>query len=125
MSLRTNQDRDHKNKLWLPSDPESVDVRNDSPFGSLQSTVLELLNALLDLDSNKSPGPDGVPLLILKNCASAFALSLSLLFNRSLASCVFPDRWNLSFNPISKSGKRNVVSKGRLSQIYSNTLLLF
>jgi hypothetical protein len=64
-----------------------------------------------DLDSNKGPGPDGVPPLILKNCASAFALPLCLLFNRSLASCVFPDWWKFSFvTLIFKSGKRNEVS---------------
>jgi hypothetical protein len=38
-----------------------------------------------------------VPLLILKNFTSAFALPLYLLFNRSLATCVDPDRWKLSF----------------------------
>jgi hypothetical protein len=84
-------------------DPEPDDVSDESPFGSLQFTVLEAFNALLDLDSN--PGQEGVPPLILKNCVSAFALPLCLLINRSLASCVFPDRWKLSFVvPIFKSG---------------------
>jgi hypothetical protein len=41
-------------------------------------------------------------------------LPLCLLFNRSLASCVFPDRWKLSFvTPILKSGQRNDVSNYR------------
>jgi hypothetical protein len=57
-----------------------------------QFTVLEVLNALLEFDSNKGPGP-----LILKSCASAFALP-------------FSDRWKLSFvTPIFKSGKCNDV----------------
>jgi hypothetical protein len=149
----------------VPSDSGPGDVSDEPPFGSLQFTVLEVLNALLDLDTNKGPGPDGVPPLILKGCPSAFALSLFLLFNRSLAFCVFPDRWKLSFvTPIFKIGSRNDVSNyrgiailstvgklfelsvdrhmyedlkvqlivntallraGRLSRIYSNTLLLF
>jgi hypothetical protein len=37
------------------------DVSNEQPFGSLQFTVLEVLNELLDLDTNKGPGPDSVP----------------------------------------------------------------
>jgi hypothetical protein len=70
--------------------------------------------------------PNGVPPLILKNCASAFALPLCLLFNRSLASCVFPDRWELSFvTPIFKSGKRNDVSNYRCVAILSTVGKLF
>jgi hypothetical protein len=45
------------------------DVSDELPFGSLQFTVLEELNTLLDLDSNKGPG-----------CVSAFALPFCLLF---------------------------------------------
>jgi hypothetical protein len=98
----------------VPSHSGPGDVSDEPPFGLLQFTVLEVLNALLDLDTIKGPGPDGVPPLILKSCVSAFALPLCLLFNRSLASCVFPDRWKLSFVvPIFKSGKRNDVSNYR------------
>jgi hypothetical protein len=62
------------------------------------------------------PGP-----LILRNCASAFALSLCLLFNKSLASCAFPDRWKLSFvTPVFKSGKRNDVSNYRVNVLKKN-----
>jgi hypothetical protein len=67
------------------------------------------LNALLDLDSSKGPGPDGAP-----------------LFNRSLASSVFRDRWKLSFvTPIFKSGKRNDVSNYRGIAILSTVDKLF
>jgi hypothetical protein len=65
------------------------------------------------LDSNKGQGP-------------AFALPFCLLFNRSLASCVFSDRWKLSFvTPIFKSGKRNDVSNYRGIAILSTVGKLF
>jgi hypothetical protein len=116
----------YANEPWLPSEPRPGDVSDEPPFGSLQFTVLEVLNVLLDLDSNKGLGPGGVPPLILKNCASAFALPLCLLFNRSLASCVFPDRWKLSFvTSIFKSGKRNDVSNYRGIAILSTVGKLF
>jgi hypothetical protein len=99
----------------VPSNPGPDNVSDEPPFGSLQFTVLEVLNALLDLDINKRPIPDGVPPLILKSCASAFALPLCLIFNRSLASCVFPDR----------SGKRNDVSNYRGLAILSGVGKLF
>jgi hypothetical protein len=98
----------------VPSDPGPDDVSDEPHFGSLWLTVLEVLNSLLDFDSNKGPGLGGFPPLILKNCASTIALPLCLLFNRSLASCVFLDRWKLSFViSIFKSGKRNDVSNYR------------
>jgi hypothetical protein len=96
-------------------------VNDEPPFGSLQFTVLEVENTLLELDDTKGPGPDGVPPLILKNFASGFALPLCMLFNRSLATCIFPDRWKISFvTPIFKSGRRNDISNCRLLPSYSN-----
>jgi hypothetical protein len=71
--------------LLIP-DPEP----DDQPFGALQFTSDEVV--LQDLDVNKGSGPDDIPPIILKNCASAFAKSLSLLFNRYMATSVFPDR---------------------------------
>jgi hypothetical protein len=47
---------------------------------------------LLELDSSKGPGTDGVPPLILKNGASGFVLPCCMIFNGSLATCIFPDR---------------------------------
>jgi hypothetical protein len=88
-------ERTYANEPWVPSDPRPDDVSDDSPFGTFQFTVLEVLNALLGLDSNKGPGPN-IPSLILKCCTLAFALPLCMLFNKSLVSCVFPDRWKLS-----------------------------
>jgi hypothetical protein len=77
----------------VSSDPGPDLVQDDPPFGALQFTADEVQSVLLQLDVRKSAGPDGIPLL--KNCASAFARSLSLLFNRSLSKYVFPDRWKL------------------------------
>jgi hypothetical protein len=46
-------------------------VSDEPLFGSLHLIVMEVLNALLDFDRNKDPGPDGFPPLILISCASA------------------------------------------------------
>jgi hypothetical protein len=86
-------------------------TQDDPPFGALHFTVDELQSVLLELDASKGGGPDGIPPLLLKNCASAFARPLFLLFNRSLSTCVFPDRWKISYvTPIFKKGiRRNNV----------------
>jgi hypothetical protein len=82
-------------------------VQGDPLFGALQFTLDEVQSVLLELDVIKGVGPDGIPPLTLKNCASAFARPRSLLFNRSLSTCVFLDRWKLSYmTPIFKKGRR-------------------
>jgi hypothetical protein len=92
------------------SDPGSEYVPDDPPFGALQFTSDEVERILQDLDVNKGSGPDGIPPIILKNCASAFAKPLSLFFNRSMAWSVFPDRWKVSYvTPIFKKFRRNNV----------------
>jgi hypothetical protein len=65
-------------------------AQNNLPFGALQFISVEVESVLQDLDVNKSSGPDEIPPIILKNCASAFAKPLSF------ATSVFPDRWKVS-----------------------------
>jgi hypothetical protein len=50
-------------------------VIEDVPFSFFQFTITEIKSVWLDLDDDKTSDPDGVPLLVLKNCASAFAVS--------------------------------------------------
>jgi hypothetical protein len=103
--------RTHTDDVWVPSDPGPEHVPDDPPFGALQFTSDEVESVLQDLDVNKDSGPDGIPPIILKNCASVFAKPLSLLFNRSpVATSVIPDRWKVSYvTPIFKKGRRNNV----------------
>jgi hypothetical protein len=77
---------------WVPLSP-GPDLGNDEPpIGSLQFTVSDVGNALLELDSSKGPGPYSVPPLILKNCTSAFALPLVHALQQVIGSVYFP-RW--------------------------------
>jgi hypothetical protein len=74
----------------------------------------EVGHALLELETNKGARPDGIPPIILKNCATAFALPLCLIFNNAISTCVFPDKWKLSYvTPIFKAGSRNDVTNCR------------
>jgi hypothetical protein len=75
---------------WVPSGPRPDLVNDEPPLGLLQFTVLKVYNELMKLDSSKGMGPDGSPPLILKNCASRCTLPFCMLFNRSLATCIFP-----------------------------------
>jgi hypothetical protein len=54
-------ERTYVDDSWVPSSSGADLVNNEPPFGSLQFFVSEVKNALLELDSSKGPGPDGVP----------------------------------------------------------------
>jgi hypothetical protein len=103
--LAESIERTYVDESWVPSNPGPDLVNDELPFGSLQFTVSLIENELLELDSSKGPGPDGVPPLILKNGASGFVLPLLMIFNGSLATCIFSNIWKLSFvTSIFKSG---------------------
>ena len=71
-------------------------------------------NYLNRLRSNTSPGPDGIPEIILKNCSEVLASPLSCLFNLSISLGVFPSIWKNAFiRPTHKSNARNDVSNYR------------
>jgi hypothetical protein len=75
-------------------------------------TVIRSLKEKEDLDDIKSPGSNGV--LVLESYACFFAVSLSMILNRSLVTSVFSDGWKFSFvTPIFKSGRRNNVADYR------------
>jgi hypothetical protein len=60
----------------------------------------------LGLDERKDPGPDGILKLV-----SVFKVPLTLLFNLSLSTGIFPAVWKDSFVvPIFKSGEKRDIS---------------
>jgi hypothetical protein len=108
---------------WVPSDPGPEPCLDLPPF---HFSVEEVERALLELETNKDTGPDGIPPIILENCATAFALPLCLIFNNAISTCVFPDKWKLSYvTPIFKAGSRNDVTNYRGIAILSAIAKLF
>jgi hypothetical protein len=81
-------------------------------LGALHFISDEVKSFLQDLCVKKSSGPDGIPLIILKNCASAFAKPIP--FNRSLATSIISDRRKVLYvTPIFKKSRRNNVEDYR------------
>jgi hypothetical protein len=101
--------RTYTDDVWVHSDPGPEHVPDDPPFDALQFTSDEVESVLQDLNVNGGSSLDGIRTIILKNCASAFAKPLSLLFNRSIATSVVPDidsRKVLYVTPIFKKSRR-------------------
>jgi len=82
------------------------------------TTVLineDIVKKYLDkLTNNTSPGPDGIPEIILKNCSKTLANPLGIIFNLSINSGTFPSIWKDSYTrPIHKKGHKNDVCNYR------------
>ena len=71
--------------LIPPSPPPSDYIM---PF--IKITYNDVFYALSGLDSRKAYGPDGVPPIVLKNCASVLAPCLVKLFHLCLSTSTFP-----------------------------------
>ncbi len=68
----------------------------------------EVFYDLSGLSPQKAYGPDGVPPIILKNCASVLTISLVKLFRLCLSTSTFPSCWEFSYvQPAPKKGDRS------------------
>ncbi|XP_031627431.1 uncharacterized protein LOC116343496 [Contarinia nasturtii] len=73
-----------------------------------------VFNELLQINSKKGAGPDGIHPILLKNCAALLYEPLSTIFNESLSTGNFPTGWKrYSVGPIFKKGSRSNVENYR------------
>ncbi len=76
--------------------------------------------AIRALDSSKSPGPDRIPVKILKDAISIVSEPLTLIYNASLEKGVFPQTWKLArVTPIFKAGNKTDVNDYRPISVLS------
>lgn len=95
---------------------------------SLSVSYDEVYERLRELKDDSSSGPDGIPPIVLKNCAFSLTIPLTVLFHISLQSGTFPSAWKISYiKPIFKSGDKNQASNYRpisknsiIAQIFDN-----
>ena len=76
----------------------------------------EIVAVIYNLESNKSRGPDGIPVRLLKETAMQIAPPLRVLFNKFLNIGVLPDEWKLAnVVPVHKHGEKSYVEQYRPS----------
>ncbi len=74
----------------------------------------DVLYALSGLNPRKAYGADGVPPIVLKNCASVLTPCLVKLFRLFLSTSTFPSCWKYSYiQPVPKKGDRSNPSNYR------------
>ena len=92
----------------------NLNINEDVHFSILLLTEEEVHKSLLNLDISKATGVDLFSHKILKVSAKVIAPSLTKIFNKSLASGVFPTKWKTSkITPIYKSGDHSDVNNYR------------
>ncbi|CAB4045460.1 Hypothetical predicted protein [Paramuricea clavata] len=74
----------------------------------------EVAAALCSLDVSKATGPDEISARLLKERSEQIAPSLTLLYNKSLETGVFPDEWKpANIVPIHKKDNKDHVENYR------------
>ena len=74
----------------------------------------DVFHALSGLNLRKANGPDGVPPIVLKNCASELTPCLVKLFRLCLSKSVFPSCWKFAhIQPVPKKGDHSNPSNYR------------
>jgi Reverse transcriptase (RNA-dependent DNA polymerase) len=111
---------------FTPLTPPSHVDQNQQKVSLIQFAETAVLEAILDLDEQKGPGPDGITPSILKKLVSVVKVPLTFLFNLSLSSGVFPAIWKESFIvPIFKNGEKRDISCYRGISILSTIPKMF
>ena len=107
-TFSTNSTLDHSGAV-LPSP-----TRYDFLMPIIQITSKDVHAVLSGLDTKKAHGSDGVPPVVLKNCASELTPCLGKLFRLCLSSNTFPSSWKFALiQPVPKKGDRSLPSNYR------------
>lgn len=105
---------DYFKNVYEPSNVHSKGTRAPMKNISIHITKEKIIDIIKCLDLQKSPGPDGIPPVFIKNCMFNITTPLLIIYKLSLESCTFPERWKLShIVPIHKSGDRTDVANYR------------
>lgn len=105
--------------------PEAAEnTRTD--FNKLSLSPDEVRKGIDKMNPSKGPGPDGIPPSFLKDVATSLCVPLSLIFNESLSSGIFPSLWKISHvTPIFKKGDKSEVENYRSVVIQKSMAKLF
>lgn len=99
---------------------------NTQSISRITFSALDVQHKLEALDSNKGPGPDGIPPAILKYCAVVLAPHLTILFRKLITEGIFPSILKQSYVvPIFKAGSKSNVRNYRPIAIQSVLAKIF
>ena len=101
---------DFFSSVFTLEDTNSIPVfkcNNDVFISTTSITQLDMEKALMNLNVNKSPGPDGLHPRVLRELASVLSYPLKILFDKTITLGRIPTKWKVAeVRPIFKKGKR-------------------
>ena len=94
--------------------PEVGKFNNTPPISQIIIDNNGVLKLLKRLDVHKAMGPDGIPNIVLKNCADEISQGLCTIFQQSLSTGTLPSDWrNANITPVFKKGDRHSAENYR------------
>ena len=88
--------------------------REVSPITDIDINADIVYNKLVNLKTDKSSGPDGWPILALRETALQISSPLAIIFKKSFQQQIIPDAWKRGhITPIHKKGSRLFSSNYR------------
>ena len=100
---------------------QSLPIENLSHLSSISITEEDVYNALINLDTSKAMGPDGIPPIVLSKCASVLYRPFHYLFSLILKYGYLPRDWKIhKIIPVFKSGDLTQVKNYRPISLLCN-----
>ena len=88
--------------------------RTQARLCNLEINQTKILQLIRKLNTNKAHGSDELSIKMTKLCDTALVLPLSLIFEKSISTCVFPDTWKkANVLPIHKKESRQLKTNYR------------
>ena len=67
----------------------------------------KIVEAISEIKHDSAPGPDGIPAILLKRCATSLRVPIHLLWSESMPSGIIPSFYKTGFvSPLFKKGSR-------------------
>ena len=117
----------HFSNVFNTEDVNNVPLCEDKytgePLNSIEFTPDMIKTKLLNINENKSPGPENIHPFMIRCLADPLSKPLSILFNKSIRSSTSPDQWlEALITAIYKKGQKNMVDNYRpisLTSVFS------
>ena len=95
--------------------------RTNLKLPNISITPKMVKKVIMNLDSSKLPGPDCIPVVILRNCEPELSYILAEVFSMCLKESCFPDCWKVSsVVPVFKNvGKKSTAKNYQLVSLVS------
>ena len=93
---------------------------------NLQFSDNDILDAIKEIKADSAPGPDGIPAILLKACASELCKPIRMIWERSISTSIVPDFYkNAHVAPLYKKGSRAEAGNYRPISLTSHIVKIY